>query len=735
MVRAYDVLGFGALNLDRLGRVDQVKTDHETVVDGDMTSAGGSAANSIAALAKLKLKTGFIGVVGSDSESKILIKAFLEDQVDTHFLKNIPGRSGIAMGLVDSQGSRSLFIFPGVNSRLDDSSLPSPDLFKTRFLHLSSFVDVKQLEIQKKFTTQIPTSVLISMAPGMIYCKLGLEKLKLLLKRSFVVFLNQEELEMLTGQTKRIGAQTLLETGVMVVVVTDRGGAYFKTKSDEGYVPTVSGKVVDTTGAGDAFVGGVLYGMITNQDLPTAVYYGNVLAHFCLQKFGARSGLPDKDTFAQFIDHKKGTLPMKRQRVLIIGSGGREHAIGWKLCQSPNAAKIYFATGNAGTRDIGENVDIKPADISALLTFAKKENIDITIVGPEAPLALGIVDRFQKENLKIFGPTQKAARLETSKAWAVEFLQENNLPHPKSKIFKDVTNAYVYIKEVSGNCVIKADGLALGKGVYVCNRLDQAEAALEDIMVKKIFGSAGNRVVIQEKLVGREVSVMAFCDGKVAVPIIAAQDHKRAYDRDKGPNTGGMGAFAPAQVPVSTLKKMQRILSLVVKRMVELGMPYVGILYGGFMISGNETYVLEFNCRFGDPETQVQLPLLESDLLTIFEACINGRLTPEMVSFADTQALCVVLASDGYPGHYETGKEIKGLEKVSKTNGVMVFHAGTKSNKGKVLSDGGRVLGVTATDKTQETSFKKAYQEISKIYFEGMHYRKDIGKRARQIAA
>lgn len=416
-----------------------------------------------------------------------------------------------------------------------------------------------------------------------------------------------------------------------------------------------------------------------------------------------------------------------KKSVLIIGAGGREHALGWKLKPSQFVEKIFFAPGNGGTRDIGENINIKPDDISSLLKFVKVKEIDLTIVGPEAPLALGITDAFQDEKLKIFGPTKKAAFLETSKAWAIEFMSENKIPHPKSTIFDNYTNALNYIIEFEGDCVIKADGLTLGKGVYVCSRLDQAREALKKIMQEKIYGSAGNRVIIQEKLVGREVSVMAFCDGKVAVPIVTAQDHKRAFDHDRGPNTGGMGAFAPATISVTSLKKMQRILTLTVERMREKGIPYIGVLYGGFMLVGNEPYVLEFNCRMGDPETQVQLPLLKSDLLTIIEACIEGSLVPEIVEFSGLSSLCVVLASDGYPGVYEKGKEISGIHNGINVNGLAIFHAGTKYSNGMMVTDGGRVLGITSISKTRNAASKKVYNAISQIHFERMQYRKDIG--------
>ncbi len=417
-----------------------------------------------------------------------------------------------------------------------------------------------------------------------------------------------------------------------------------------------------------------------------------------------------------------------KKRILIVGSGGREHAIGWKLAKSSRVGKLYFAPGNGGTLGLGENISINVEAIKDILQFVEEKQIDLIVVGPEVPLALGIVDESVKKSLRIFGPTKAATQLESSKAWAVRFMEENKIPHPKSEIFTDVSSAFSYIEKLKGECVVKADGLAAGKGVYMCNTLSEAEKALKEIMISRVFGSAGETVVIQEKLVGREVSVMAFCDGKVAIPIIAAQDYKRIYDRDRGSNTGGMGAYAPSKIRVTVLKKMQRLLTLVVDRMAEKNMPYIGVLYGGFMIVGSEVYVLEFNCRMGDPETQVQLPLLESDLLAILEACIEGKMTPDLVKFSEQTSLSVVLASGGYPGTYKKDMPINGLHR---QNGVTVFHAGTRLIDNQIHTNGGRVLNITATADSLEKAREKVYSVIGEsISFEGMQYRTDIGKAA-----
>lgn len=418
---------------------------------------------------------------------------------------------------------------------------------------------------------------------------------------------------------------------------------------------------------------------------------------------------------------------LMKKTILIVGSGGREHALGWKIVQSPEAGTIYFSPGNGGTANLGENISIKADDVSGLLRFVIEKKIDLTIVGPEAPLALGIVDEFTKNGVKIFGPTKNATLLESSKAWAIRFMQENDITHPVSEIFTDYKSALSYTNSLEGRCVVKADGLTAGKGVFVCSNRQEAQEALVSLLVDKAFGKAGETVVVQEKLFGREVSMMAFCDGKVAIPIVPAQDHKRIFDTDRGPNTGGMGAFAPTPLTAPLFKKIHRLLTLTIKRMRELGTSYVGVLYAGCMIVDNKPYILEFNCRMGDPETQVQLPLLQSDLLPIIEACIAGTLKPEMVTFDKSCAVCVVLASAGYPDSSTKGIVIKGLEKLDTNKGLMVFHAGTKEDGGRIVTDGGRVLGVTARGNSVEEAAQKAYSVIGEtVVFDGMQYRRDI---------
>jgi phosphoribosylamine---glycine ligase len=419
---------------------------------------------------------------------------------------------------------------------------------------------------------------------------------------------------------------------------------------------------------------------------------------------------------------------MKKRTILIVGSGGREHAIGWKLVQSKYIKKIYFAPGNGGTSTVGENIPIASDDVDKLLHFVKTRNVDCTIVGPEIPLSLGIVNRFTAEKQPIFGPTKEAARLETSKVWAEKFLKRNGLPHPRSQTFNDPASALAYCKKLNGNVVIKADGLCQGKGVFVCNNIDNTETAIRSLMVKKIFGSAGEKIIIQEKLIGKEISVMAFSDGLRVVPLIPASDYKRLKDGNRGPNTGSMGSMAPScNATTVQLKQIHQILSKTVQCMNKEGNRYNGVLYAGVMIAQGKPYILEFNCRFGDPETEVQLPLLKSDLFRIIESCIAGSLSARLVTFKKQVCVCVVLASHGYPGHYLKGVLINGL-RTDKQDRVIVFHSGTKKELSVIKTAGGRVLGITAYGQSIEKARQRVYAHIGKqILFIGMQYRKDIG--------
>ncbi len=421
-------------------------------------------------------------------------------------------------------------------------------------------------------------------------------------------------------------------------------------------------------------------------------------------------------------------------KVLIIGGGGREHALGWKLSQSAKVTKLYFAPGNAGTLFLGENVPINALAFAELFKFAKLKAVDLTIVGPEAALVEGIVDLFTQSGLKIFGPSKAAARLESSKAWAASFMNQHSIPQPKSSVFSDLKQAQQYIQsEGWQNIVIKADGLAAGKGVVVPNSGQEADEALESILVKKIFGQAGEKVVIQERLTGPEVSILAFSDGKTAKLLVSSQDHKRVFDHDKGPNTGGMGTYAP--VPFVKDKLLNKIRETIIQPTIDgmrkEGFLYKGILYPGLMLTKSGLRVLEYNARFGDPETQPLMMLLDSDLAKIMIACVEGTLDETEVKFKPGAAVCVVLAAEGYPGKYQKGEVINGLNKIMDSD-IQVFHAGTALRYNDVITNGGRVLGITSYGKNIKDALQKVYAVIGKqgINFKGMKYRHDIGKQA-----
>ncbi|WP_278675693.1 phosphoribosylamine--glycine ligase [Acidaminococcus fermentans] len=419
-------------------------------------------------------------------------------------------------------------------------------------------------------------------------------------------------------------------------------------------------------------------------------------------------------------------------QVLVIGGGGREHTLVWKLAQSKSVTKIYAAPGNPGMKDLAECVDLDIADLDGLADWAEKHDIDLTVVGPEAPLVAGIVDVFKARGLTIFGPSAKAAEIEGSKIFSKELMEKYGVPTAFFKVCDNLADARAFVEEKGAPIVIKADGLAAGKGVVVAMTKDEALDALDDMMGHHKFGSAGNRVVIEEFMEGEEASLLAFTDGKTIVPMLAAQDHKRVNDGDQGPNTGGMGAYCPAPVMTAALKEktVKEVLRPIVDALAKEGRPYSGCLYAGLMIKGDSVKVVEFNARFGDPETQVVLPLLKSDLAEIMAACAKGTLTPDMVEWSDKAAVCVVMASGGYPASYKKGLPITGLKAANAMDGVVVFHAGTREEDGKILTNGGRVLGVTAVADDIPSAQQKAYDAVEKIHFEGAHFRQDIAWRA-----
>ncbi|MDH5527691.1 MAG: phosphoribosylamine--glycine ligase [Nitrospirota bacterium] len=423
--------------------------------------------------------------------------------------------------------------------------------------------------------------------------------------------------------------------------------------------------------------------------------------------------------------------------VLLVGGGGREHAMAWKLAQSPRLKKLYAAPGNPGIAHVAECVDISADDIDGLLGFATREGIDLTVVGPEAPLAAGIADRFADAGLKLFGPSGDAARLEGSKAFSKEIMARFGVPTAASRAFTESAPALEYLRELSAPYVVKADGLAAGKGVIIAENLAHAEAAVREILDARVFGEAGARVVIEEFLDGEEASYLAFSDGKTIVPMVTAQDHKRIFDGDRGPNTGGMGAYSPA--PVMTPEReqfaLEKVMRPVIDGMREMGTPFTGILYAGLMITADGIKVLEFNCRFGDPETQPILSRLDSDLLEIFDACAHGTLDKVRVKWSDDAAVCVVIASSGYPETATKGSLITGIEDAEQYDGVMVFHAGTAIKNGKLVTAGGRVLGVTARAATIRKAIDLAYNATGRIRIEGGQFRRDIGAKAARHGA
>ncbi len=422
-------------------------------------------------------------------------------------------------------------------------------------------------------------------------------------------------------------------------------------------------------------------------------------------------------------------MPAGALSILIVGGGGREHALAWSLAQSPDAGSIYIAPGNAGTAQCGTNVAIDSGDVEALVEFALANGIDLTVVGPEAPLAEGIVDRFQAAGLRVFGPARAAAQLETSKAFAKTFMRENDIPAAESLTFTDFDAALAAVREAPGPVVIKASGLAAGKGVVVCDDVAQAEAALRQMMVERTFGEAADVVLVEERLTGPELSLLAVTDGKTVVPLLPARDHKRVFERDQGPNTGGMGAYAPPPDADAALIRgiVTTVLEPVIAGMAERGTPYAGVLYAGLMLTPAGPKVLEFNCRFGDPETQAILPLLESDLLEMMLACTEGRLSADMVQFRPGACTTVVMAAPGYPGSYPNGLPISGLEAAA-GEGALVFHAGTALNGDLVVTNGGRVLAVSGRGSDVAAAAGQAYAGVDKIQFEGAHYRSDIGR-------
>lgn len=422
--------------------------------------------------------------------------------------------------------------------------------------------------------------------------------------------------------------------------------------------------------------------------------------------------------------------------VLVIGSGGREHALCWKIAQSRDIKKLYCAPGNGGISDVAECHDVNATDISGLLDFSRNMKIDLVVVGPENPLAAGIVDAFQGKGVPIFGPVARGAAIEASKIFSKELMKDSSVPTAPFQIFDDYGKAQAYIEARQAPFVIKADGLCAGKGAYVIKDIAEAGSVLKELMVNKIYGDAGRKVVIEDFLPGIEASYLAFADGETILPMPASQDHKPLLDNDRGPNTGGMGAYTPIPFINDELDREIRetIMLRTIAAMRQRGIPYKGVLYGGLMFSGGKPYVIEFNARFGDPETQPIIFKMKGDLVPVLVACVEGKLNNiKEIEWKDGVSVCVVLASGGYPENPEKGKVIRGLEKLAGRDDVVVFHAGTKKVNKQYITSGGRVLGVTAIGPTYENAIKKAYDAVAMIEFEGMFYRKDIGKKALMV--
>lgn len=417
-------------------------------------------------------------------------------------------------------------------------------------------------------------------------------------------------------------------------------------------------------------------------------------------------------------------------KVLVIGSGGREHALCWKIAQHPDT-EVYIAPGNPGMLDVATLVNIKVDDIPTLVDFAKAEAIDLTVVGPELPLTLGIVDAFQAEGLACFGPGKDAARLEGSKAFSKELMKKYGIPTAAFDTFTDVDAAKAFVDEIGVPCVVKADGLAAGKGVIICMTREEADKAIEDMLNAHAFGEASATIVIEEYMEGPEVSVLAFADGKHVLPMVSAQDHKRIFDGDKGPNTGGMGAYSPAPVYTEALSEEvnKTIIEPTIVAMAAEGTPFTGILYTGLMLTEKGPRVLEYNVRFGDPETQPIMVRMKSDIVDLFQACLDGTLDQAELEWYDEAAVCVIMASGGYPASSEKGVPINGLDDITPEEAI-VFHSGTAVKDDQVVTNGGRVLGVTAKDATIKGAIDKAYAAVEKIHFDHMQFRRDIGARA-----
>lgn len=713
----FDFLSFGSLNLDNIYC--------ENSPDKVSESIGGTGVLSMCGLAKLGYKCAMVGAVGDDSTGELFVNDLNHYGVDISMvIKKDKANTGRAKIKIDNNGQRSINYQTGVNQLITTQDFDQDYFSQASFLHLTSFLNEKQFILQMKLVDDLSSEIKVSLLLDEHYAKFGLAKLEKYFSRIDYLFVTKEVLSKLTKLDYEVGANKLIRQGCKtVVVIKDHYRSYVVNEnSAQFHVDSISFQLTSSLGNKSAFVSGFLHGVKSGKSLLEAAQLGNQATFFCSQQAGSISKLPDNLQLLSRLVRNKSN-----QKLLVVGGGGREYALAWKLSQEKSVGSIYFAPGNGGTMNYGINVPLAADNVIGLLDFAKEKAIDLTIVGPEVPLAQGIVDKFSDERLLAFGPSQQAAQIESSKIFAKKFMQDFDIPTAKFKEFSDYKLALLYLEKHRLPVVIKADGLAAGKGVFVCFSLEEAKHALHKIMIEKAFLEAGEKIIIEEFLIGEEVSILAFTDGQTIVPMVPTQDHKAAFDGDKGPNTGGMGCYAPA--PIITPQLMKKIESKILQKAVsgfkELGILYKGVLYVGLMITKDGPKVLEFNCRFGDPETQVILPLLKSDLVNTLLSCLDNTLSQSDVQWKKKSAVCVVMTAGGYPDKYQKGFEITGLDKLN-TDECITMQAGTKAN---VVTSSGRVLGLTALDQSLKGAIDKAYKMFESVSFNQAHYRTDIGQK------
>lgn len=717
-MKKFDFIGFSALNIDYYYKNNSNKPIGKF--------GGGGGANTICGLSRLGFNCGLVGILGKDEDGVFLKNDLDRWLVDTSTLLQRTGHfTGKTKIIVGKEGQRKISYSTGINKEIERRDINEKYLLSTNIIHFSSFLTEKQLNLQTHLIRSLHNKLKISLLLDEHYASFGYKKLRPFLKYVDFLFAKKDVIQELTNLDYEEAASKLLSDGCEIVsVIKSPHKSYFANDSQQLHLENARFRVVDSTGYSSAYATGFLCGLNQGKALKDCAQLANAAMLFCSTRLGVKSNLPDR---LELIT--KAVAAKERKKVLIVGGGGREFTLGWKLAQEKDVSAIYTAPGNAGTLSFGINVNIGSEDIDRLVDFVKSKDIDFTIVGPEMPLTAGIVDRFIQEGLAIFGPLKKAAELEGSKVFAKRFLKKFKIPSADFKVFKHYQKALIYIRKSPYPLVVKADGLAAGKGVFVCQTQQEAKEALKKIMVKKVFGEAGNHVVIEEYLFGEEASILAFTDGQTIVPMVPVQDHKPVFDGDQGPNTGGMGCYAPALIvsPELMADVVKNILIPTIKGLKKMGRQYKGVLYTGLMITKEGPKVLEYNCRFGDPETQVILPLLKGNLLKILFACADRSLEKEKIHWQDGSCVCVVLASGGYPEKYQKGYPIEGLNEETDHKGLLIIHAGTAL---KTITSSGRVLGITAVAPTIGEARKKAYDRISKLSFKNMHYRTDIGAKA-----